>query len=280
MNIKFIKRSGYKSTNPVRIKIEKKNVEDLQSWFTGYVQTFKNDNKETQKNIELKEDHTRRVCRDIFNIGKSLKLNENELRLAEIIALFHDIGRFEQYMRYKTFMDRKSENHATLGIKVLKKYGVLNKFNKSIKTLILKTIIYHNRLILPEKETELCLFYTKLLRDADKLDIWKVVTDYYHRENSERNEALEFSLPDTPGFSEEVYQYIMNEKVVNLCYVKNLNDLKLLQMGWIFDVNFHSTIRYVESRRYIELIGAVLPESNKIREIIDFIQQYIKKRSK
>ena len=54
------------------------------------------------------------VCKEILNIGEQIELNNDELRLSEVIALFHDIGRFEQYAHYKTFVDRKSENHAEL----------------------------------------------------------------------------------------------------------------------------------------------------------------------
>ena len=261
------------------IRINKKSVKDLKNWFFSYVQSFKNGDNKLQQNIVLKEKHTIQVCKEIFNIGKSLELNGDELCLAEIIALLHDVGRFEQYARFKTFVDSKSEDHAKLDIKILKKYGVLNEFDESIKSLILRTIMYHNRATLPQKETEPCLFFTKLLRDADKLDIWRVVTDYYHQKNGRRNGALELDLPDTPGFSDEVYQDLMNERIVDINHVKNLNDFKLLQMGWVFDINFDPTLHYIKSRRYLEMIRDVLPESEKIQKIFENLSK-INRRNK
>ena len=257
------------------INIEQKSVEDFKNWFSSYVQTFKDDDKELQQNIALKEKHTLQVCKEILNIGKKLGLNENELRLAEIIALFHDVGRFEQYARYKTFMDRQSEDHARLGITILKRHGIFNGFNDSLKSLILRTVRYHNHAALPQNETEPCLFFTKLLRDADKLDIWRVVTDYYHRKDGSRNEAIELNLPDIPGFSKAVYQDLMNKSIVDVNHVKNLNDFKLLQIGWIFDINFEPTIHAIISRHYLEMIREVLPESDKIQDIFDVIQIYL-----
>jgi len=257
------------------IRINEKNVADLKIWFYSYVKKFKNDNKELQRNTIIKEKHTIQVCKEILNIGKALELNSNELCLAEIIALLHDVGRFEQFARYKTFVDRKSEDHATLGIKILKRYGVLNEFDESTKSLILRTIMYHNRAALPENETETCLFFTKLLRDADKLDIWRVVTDYYHQKNGKRNGALELGLPDTQGFSEEVYQNLMNKRIVDIKYVKNLNDFKLLQIGWVFDINFRTTLHCITARHYVEMIRDVLPKSEKIQEILYTIQLYL-----
>ena len=138
--------------------------------------------------------------------------------------------------------------------------------------------MYHNRATLPVTETETCLFFTKLLRDADKLDIWKVVTDYYHQKSGSRNGALELDLPDTPGFSQEVYQDLKNKRIVDLAHVKNLSDFKLLQMGWVFDINFRPTLFCIKSRNYVEKIRNVLPESENIEKMFDFIQLYLNKK--
>ena len=263
----------------IKISINEKDVQHLKDWFSNYVQTFKQGDKNFQENIALKEKHTRKVCQEILNIGEQLELNDDELRLAEVIALFHDIGRFEQYARYKTFVDIKSENHAELGVKILKENKVLHRLDNSNQSLILRTISYHNRAALPEKETDTCLFFSRLLRDADKLDIWRVVTDYYNRNNGKRNGAIELGLPDTAGFSDEVYQDLMNKRIVDITHLQNLNDFKLLQMGWIFDINFAPTFLCIQSRRYVEKIGDALPKSDKIQKIIDGIQLYLHKRA-
>jgi len=263
-----------------KIKINEQDVQYLNTWFIHYVQTFKNGAENIQENILLKEHHTMQVCNEILNIGKQMDLNEDELRLAELIALFHDIGRFEQYARFNTFVDRKSVNHAELGVKILKENNVLNRLDESMQRLILRTILYHNRALLPENETETCLFYSKLIRDADKLDIWRVVTNYYNNKNSKQNVALELDLPNTAGISEEVYQDLINRSIVDIKHVKNLNDFKLLQMGWVFDINFDPTFHFIWSRRYIEMIGNVLPKSKDIQNVIKIIQLYLDKRVK
>ena len=152
-------------------------------------------------------------------------------------------------------------------------------FNKSIQTLILRTILYHNRLSIPEGETNTCLFFSKLLRDADKLDIWRVVTDYYNQNNGERNGLLELGLPDTAGFSDKVYQDMLNKRIVDVKYLKNLNDFKLLQVGWIFDINFVPTFHCIKTRHYIKKIRQVLPESEKIETIFGVIQVYLDEKT-
>ena len=260
--------------------MNKETVAALKDWFAGYVQTFKSGDDDLQQNIDLQEEHTRRVCSEILDIGKKLGLNDEDLCLAEVIALFHDIGRFEQYARFRTFVDLHSVNHAEHGIKILQKNGVLDSLDEPTRELILRTIAYHNRAALPQKETEKCLFFTKLLRDADKLDIWRVVTDYYQRKNGKRNGALELGLPDTPEISEDVYNDLMEGKIVDVTHLKNLNDFKLLQIGWIYDINFTPTFKYVKKRRYLEMIRDVLPESKKVERIFSVAQSYLNGHTK
>jgi len=223
----------------------------------------------------MKEKHTLRVCQEILNLGNKLGLNHGDLCLAEVIALFHDIGRFEQYARYKTFVDSDSEDHAALGIKILKENDVLAGFDEPTRNLILRSISYHNRASLPRVETEACLFFTKLLRDADKLDIWKVVTDYYRQKNRRQNVAIELGLPDTPEISNEVYESLMRRHIVNADYLKNLNDFKLLQIGWVYGINFAPTFHCIKERKYLDIIRNHLPKTDKIDNIFSIVQTYL-----
>ncbi len=250
-------------------------LEDLRNWFVSYVQTFKLGDADHQRNIALKEEHTRRVCKEILDIGRKLGLSDEDLRLAEVIALLHDIGRFEQYARYQTFADHHSVDHAEFGVRILQENAVLNRLDESMRDLVLRTISYHNRAALPQEETEACLFFTKLLRDADKLDIWRVVTEYYHQNNEERNGAIELSLPDTPGISDDVYRDLMEGRIVDFTHLKNLNDFKLLQLGWIYDINFAPTFQCIQERAYLEKIRDALPKSEEVERVFSVAQSYL-----
>lgn len=261
-----------------KISICEEEVQHLEEWFFHYVQTFKDGDKNVLENTLLKEQHTIQVCKEILNIGQQLGLNNDELRLSKIIALFHDIGRFEQYARFQTFVDKKSVNHAELGVQILKDHHVLNKLDESMQNLILQAISYHNRASLPENETATCLFYTKLIRDADKLDIWRIVTDYYNQKDGKKKVVLELELPNTSGISDEVYQDLTHMRIVDIKNIRNVNDVKLLQIGWVFDINFHSSFQSIQSRHYIEMIGDVLPQSKEVQTIMRMVQSYLSKQ--
>jgi len=249
------------------------------SWFRNYVKGFYSEDTKMQRNIRLKEEHTLCVCKEFIRLGKALKPNNNALRLelAETIALFHDIGRFEQFKTYGTFDDRVSGNHATLGLKVLKATNILNRLTETERAIVYKAIEYHNVRKLPDyaDKTPDWLLYSKLLRDADKLDIWCVVTDYYTERHRHRNTALELELPDTPEYSRCFIDDILDNRVSNSRALKTFNDMKLLQLGWIFDINFTPTFRYIRQRRIIEKIIAALPDTDDIRKIQKHLNDYL-----
>ncbi|NLF97610.1 MAG: HD domain-containing protein [Candidatus Riflebacteria bacterium] len=203
----------------------------------------------------------------------------NDLRLAEIAALFHDIGRFEQFARHRTFSDKRSFNHAAFGVGVLIKNDVLSRLGIFEQELIIKSISSHNMLELPDEDDESVRLHQRLLRDADKLDIWWVVTDYYReRAAGKINPGLELNQPDTPGISPAVFERIMNGETVLFADLQNLNDFKLLQVGWVFDVNFAPTLRRLKERGYLDSIRSHLPDDENVNELFDCVNNYIEQR--
>ena len=251
-------------------------VQKLKNWFYFYVNSFTKDDPEFQRNIDLKAQHTKRVCQNAVDIGKDLGLENEDLYLLEITALFHDIGRFEQYAQYQTFSDRNSVNHAAFGIEILKKKKILNELETPLQEFIIKVISYHNQANLPKDETERCLFFSKLLRDADKLDIWRVVTDYYEQKDTgETNETIELDLPDTPGISKDIYENLIKGHTILFDSMKNLNDFKLLQVGWVYDVNFLPTLERLKNRGYLGLLEKALPQTDDVRQIFQAVENYM-----
>ena len=257
--------------------IEQETLSALKTWFLDYAKTFHSADPEKQKNINVKKEHSIRVCSEIINIAKCLDLSKEELHLAEAIALLHDVGRFEQYDRYGTFSDFNSENHAVLGIKIIHENNILKGIDQSTRKIILCAIFHHNRVELPKRTTETCLFFTKLLRDADKLDIWRVLIENYSNKNKSRIESLDLGLPDTSEISEKVCQELVAGRPIKAEHLKSLNDLKLLLMGWVYDVNFQRTFQLIRERGYLEMLRDVLPQSERVFKIYSMVELILKK---
>ncbi|MDM7925670.1 MAG: HD domain-containing protein [bacterium] len=252
---------------------------ELRTWFDEYVQSFADAGGRDPGPIDLKKRHTLRVCGEITGIGRSIGLNREELRFAETIALLHDIGRFEQYAAFGTFADRKSVNHAELGVQVIRKTGILNGLSGAVVSAVETAVSCHNKADLPAELDGRDRTFALTLRDADKLDIWKVVTDYYSQRDGSRDTTIELDLPDTPGVSEAVVKDLTERRFVRSEHVRNLNDFKLLQIGWVFDIHFEYTVRRLKEKRYLELIRAVLPGDESVESAFRVVADHLETRS-
>jgi hypothetical protein len=252
----------------------------LKAWFEDYISKFSFDDPIAQQSIGLKIEHTRRVCETVLDIGGSLHLSRDDLCTAEAAGLLHDIGRFEQYRQYGTFSDSRSEDHAALGVKIIQANRVLQGLEPAMAEIIVRVVKYHNRAALPAGEEERFLFFLKLLRDADKVDIWRVVTDYYQNAGNNRNQTIELELPDRPQISDSVYNALMNGQLAQMADLKTLNDFKLLQIGWIYDVNFPRTFQIVLENGYLEMIRDALPRTSvRVTEIYEQARAHLERNS-
>ena len=253
-------------------------LELFQQWFFEYTSRFTSIDPEYTRNIVLKTAHTKNVCKEIIDIASSLGLNQGEINLATAIALFHDIGRFEQYNRYQTFADHKSENHAALGINILKENLILENIDPEARDLIIYSVLHHNGAVLPLKAPEKELFYARMIRDADKLDIFRLVIDYYQNKEGTQNVALELGLPNNNEISDFVISDIKAGEIVKIQNVKTLNDFKLLQLSWIYDINYHWTFKCIKDRNYFEELFESIPKNDKTTEIYSLACSYLENK--
>ena len=132
---------------------------------------------DTNPKIRLKKEHILRVADNAKKLAEKLKLSQEDIDLAELIGLLHDIGRFEQIKRFDTFKDRQSIDHAVQGLQVLFDEGLIRKF---LKEDIYDKIIYiaiknHNKIEIEKGLGERELLHCKIIRDSDKLDIFNII---------------------------------------------------------------------------------------------------------
>lgn len=252
------------------------DIRPLMQWFHAYVAGFYSGVHELDHAVRMKEAHSLRVRNEMIFLTAALKIPAADRLMAEVMALLHDIGRFRQVVQYGTFDDRASINHALLGIRELARNKILKMYAREKGRLVIKAIAYHNVAKLPEDEDRRSLFYMRLLRDADKLDIWKVVLARYLASDAFADGLVDLGLPDTCRCSENVLKSIERHEIVDIREVTTVNDLKLLQMGWVFDLNYIPSLQAVQTRRYVERIAATLPDTPLIRYAKDHVMTYMR----
>ncbi|MEC4685431.1 MAG: HD domain-containing protein [Nitrospirota bacterium] len=252
----------------------------LRKWFSRFARSFYTSNEEDRKNISLKIRHTYKVCRNITEIAREERQGQTSIPVAEVIALLHDVGRFPQYAQYKTFNDRISVNHAELGARIITSKGLLKEFPSDEQEIITDAVKFHNAFAIPKLKNPEKEFFLKLIRDADKLDIWRVFIEYFESSETERASAAGIGLPELPGYSEEVFSYLLRKQVVPLSKVKSLNDYKLVQLSWIYDLHFRTSYALLLDRGYIKRIIAHLPQTESISRLSVFLQEFALSRIK
>ncbi|HIJ60936.1 MAG TPA: HD domain-containing protein [Nitrospirae bacterium] len=245
-------------------------------WFKDYGNSFFEDSVEHNKNYQLKIEHTFRVCEHSVNICNSLDIDNSLKDLIWLSSVFHDVGRFPQYKQYRTFKDSISINHGLLSSKIAEKEGILSDFSESDRNILLTALKFHNAYQIPEdicdQRTLLCL---KAVRDADKLDIWQVFRDLYSDSHADKPSAVGLGLQEEPTISKAVIESIKSKKVVKLSDVANLNDVKLLQLSWIFDLNFKVSFKVFEERQYLNLIVDTMTARDGVDECMRIVRDYI-----
>ncbi len=249
----------------------------LEIWFDEYVKRFSSSNETIQQNFDIKFSHTKNVCDNINFLSIQLNLSEKDLFISQTAALFHDIGRFEQFKRYQTFADKLSIDHAQLGVEILIQENIFKNIEEDSTKIILNAIANHNKLHVPDHLDEKSKFFTKLLRDADKIDILRLVSEYYQQQinNGAKNNAIVLGLPDNSNYSNKIIEDILNKEFIKSQDLKTVNDFKLLQMSWIFDINFIPTFQILKNKKYIEKIFMTLPKDYRILQSYSVIDDYL-----
>lgn len=212
--------------------------------FKEYV---KNYNSEDAK-IKIKIAHIERVSQIAKQLAESLKLSKEDIELAELIGLLHDIGRFEQIKLYNTFLDKDSVNHAEYGVKVLFEDGLIRKFIDDDKydKIIKVAILNHNKIEIEEGLTEKENLHAKIIRDADKTDIFYILT-------VADKEEIWYS-PDLSNekLTDEVYKEFIENKFVDFKKMKTGVDLLAAHFTYIFNLYFKQSIKLIYDKKYLE----------------------------
>ena len=232
--------------------------------------------------IALKIKHTYEVVKKSEYIANGLRLDKENIELAKIIALLHDIGRFEQIKEFGEFNDKKIE-HAEFGVKVLFDNGLIRKFIEENKydNIIYKAIYNHNKYKIEENLNENELLQCKIIRDADKLDNFRV----------KEKDKLENIFPkiynektiNYETISEKVYEEFMQHKCIKLEDRKTIIDYWVCVIAFIFDLNFNISLQYVKENNYIDILVNRIEYKNdttkqKMEDIRKCAKEYIEDR--
>ena len=254
-------------------------VEKVSKWFEDYTQKAIKSFPDAEHGLVLKKEHSLRVLEETNLLAAKLGLLGDKLYIAQINAILHDVGRFEQFRKYKNFADFRSFDHAALSVRTIHKSRLFADYGLYaclFKSWALRPIAFHNRLILPENESDDVIYFTRLLRDADKIDILRITTSLL--KDDKIKGAVLLDLPENDGISDDVFETVMAGKPVRYSSMKNLNDFRAVQLGWVFDICFRESLRRIVDLGFVKTLFEVLPKDQKHSLLENRISTYIKER--
>lgn len=238
---------------------------DAKKVFLNYLKEF---NLKDEK-IRLKAIHTFGVVKAVNYIASDLNLGQEDREIANLIALLHDIGRFEQLRKFHTFDDSVMP-HAQCSIDILFRDGMIREFIKdqSFDSIIYDAIRLHGvyrvedsmyQSSLGRKEDrKRVILHTKLIRDADKVDNFRVKS----KEPVETMMDVDEKTLGKEVISPGIYNTFMsNRPIKNSDRITHM-DMWVSYLGYLFDFNFDSGLRYILEKDYINRIVDRIPYSN------------------
>lgn len=229
--------------------------------FNDFLQQFDLDNEM----IKLKISHSYHVVNLANILGKRLELSKEDLELFKVIALLHDIGRFIQYEKSSTYNDLKSHiDHAKEGIDYLFKDGHIKDFKipEKYHEIIKFAITNHNKYQIQSTKNDKELFFAKLIRDVDKIDIFRACA----------RADLEFRSTLSKNVSDEYF----NSELVKSEYVETRSDLIINQLSFVFDIEFKESFILLDETDNLELYLSMIDVSKEYDDLFIKVKKHVR----
>lgn len=245
--------------------------------FREYATKFKG--KDNKVNVKIK--HTYGVVQITEYIAKELKLSNEDIELAKLIGLLHDIGRFEQAVKYDNYEDYNTIDHADFGVKLLFEDNLIRNFisDNQYDEIIKKAIRNHNKFKIEDNLNEREMLHTKIIRDADKTDnfLVKQYQDFWSLFNS--TEEILSKEKITDGVWKE---FLSGKTIVSSHRVTNM-DKWLSHLAWVYDYNFAPGLKYLKENDCIDkVIDRLQYQDKDTKEKMEYVRkvtkEYIEKR--
>ena len=234
----------------------------IDSEFKKYVSNFNFDDEK----ISLKYYHTLEVANICYEVAEALGLSKEDKDLAKLIGYLHDIGRFEQVATTNSFKD-KVVDHADNGVRLLFEEGLIRRFIQEDKydEIIKKAVRNHNKYKILDSVNDREKLFANIIRDSDKIDIFRVRTKYYHNE-----------MKVVPSI--KVVEEVKKEHSINLNDIKNKSDSLLCVMAFIFDFNYKESIKVLNNKGYYSDFLNSIEVSEENKDIFKEIKEKLLKK--
>ena len=243
----------------------------LKKSFSGYVGKF----DRSDERISLKIVHTSYVAGNSDDLSDAFGLSERDKDLAWAVAMLHDIGRFEQVAANGSFIDSVNSDHANAGVEFLFEKNGIRDFlpeetvsGEELECMRL-AILWHNKHQLPDGLTERQQLFCNMIRDADKLDIFRVCV-----ENS-FEVAHEYSVEEVKRseVSEEVLRCFERFETLDYSKRKFPADIFLGHIAMCFGLFYPQSRKLAAEQGYMERMADFSFSNEESQEKYEYMKK-------
>lgn len=256
------------------------DIEKAKIAFKDFLEEYKD---KSDLGFELKIVHTYHVAENAKKIAQELNLGKEDIDLAELIGILHDIGRFEELKITKELNSVKFD-HAGDGSKMLFEKGMIRKFieDNQYDNIIKRAIENHSKLEIEKDLDERTLLHSKIIRDADKIDNYRVKKDekieaIFPKRVNKKEDMEESKLSD------KVYNTILDKKCVDIHDRVTPLDFWVCILAFTFDLNFDASYKIVKENDYINVLVDRFKyrdeeTKNRMEKVRKIINRYINEK--
>lgn len=248
------------------------------NYFNQYIKDY----PDTER-VKLKINHILRVMKININLASKLDLSEEDIKLAGLIGLLHDIGRFEQVKVYDTFIDKDSINHAMYSSFQLFEKGLIRKFilDDKYDYIIKKAIENHNKFEIEKGLDDKTLLHCKMIRDSDKCDIYEQVLE------SDGKLVFDGIYDKNANINKKVLSDFKKYKSIKTEDMKTVLDDYVRKEALIFGLYFEESLSYIYDNNYPLRLATKFLETfdftnqetiNNIKRVSEYTNEYIKNK--
>ncbi len=238
------------------------------NYFDEYIKNY----DLTIPELEYKYHHSYRVMDNIVTLAKSMNLPMKDVELAECIGILHDIGRFEQFKLYHNFKDVNMD-HGDFGEKLLRENNILDNFDidKKDYEVVYLAIRNHNKLNIEDNLDERTLLFSKMIRDADKMDIFYAMSD----------PKINWILPeDDEDISARVRDAFFNNCQTKRSGQESKNEHIVIMLSYIYDMNYNISLDIIKNNEYLEKSYQKLKHKKIFKPYYEHLKKYIDERTR
>ena len=220
--------------------------------------------------------HTGEVCEITEKIvAGEARFSPRDTLIFRLCALFHDISRFEQYDKFKTFLDRHSFDHGDRSAALIGELGLVPELPEEDRACVIDAVRVHNKFAIPADFPAAHLAAAKMVRDADKLAILRLIIRFFSGDISDP--TIRLDLEDTPGWTPSILETALSGKCVVYTDMKNINDFKIGLFAWAGDLNYPASAALALDEDLFGHLRALLPESTDIDRLLGFARSRLEK---